>query len=407
MLNRSTFRLVLLVSLAHALVHIFEHSFACVEQLVVTDDTFAILSEVRRQTSGQLGSTLRLPFGLCAMLAGWLADRYGSKCLLQVYLVGASAAALLAFWSPNLAAMYASMFVLGMFASIYHPAGVSLITHHTTPENRSLALGYHGILGAAGTAAGPLLAGVILANGAQWRQYYLALSVPGILLALIFRSMLSDQDGRVPHESTGDNQPHPEDKTHWDAYITLLFVTSLAGIVYAGILNFLPRYLDQTGLNFQIPKESLRNYLTASVLALGAIGQYTAGRLARPSTLEALIAASFFATAPFVFWMGFAEGHARLWAAGGFTTLFFMHQPLVNSLIAKYVPRRRRSLCFGLSFSVGFGVGSIGPTVSGLAQTNLRNFTILGTLLTIAAVLCLSLWWRYGGQDQQQAVLGG
>lgn len=407
MLNRSTFRLVLLVSLAHALVHIFEHSFACVEQLVVTDDAFAIVSEVRKQTSGQLGSTLRLPFGLCAMLAGWLADRYGSKCLLLVYLVGASAAALLTFWSPNLAAMYASMFVLGMFASIYHPAGVSLITHHTTPENRSLALGYHGILGAMGTAAGPLLAGVILANGAQWRRYYLVLSVPGILLALIFRSMLSDQDGRVRHEPTGDNQPHPEDETHWDAYITLLFVTSLAGIVYAGILNFLPRYLDQTGLNFQIPKESLRNYLTASVLALGAIGQYTAGRLARPSTLEALIAASFFATAPFVFWMGFAEGHARLWAAGGFTTLFFMHQPLVNSLIAKYVPRRRRSLCFGLSFSVGFGVGSIGPTISGLAQTNLRNFTILGALLTIAAVLCLSLWWRYGGrQEEQPAVLG-
>ena len=405
MLNRSTFRLVLLVSLAHALVHIFEHSFACVEQLVVSDEQFDIASEMRRQTSGQLGSTLRLPFGLCAMLAGWLADRYGSKRLLLIYLVGGSSAALLACWSPTLGAMYASMFVLGMFASIYHPAGVSLITHHTTPENRSLALGYHGILGAAGTAAGPFLAGAVLATGTTWRQYYLALTVPGILLALILRSMLSDEDGTVRHEPNGDGQPHPEDDTHWGAYVTLLFVTSLAGIVYAGILNFLPRYLDQTGLDFGIPKASLRNYLTGSVLALGAIGQYTAGKMARPSTLEALMAGSFLATAPFVFWMGVAQGPVRLWAAGGFAALFFMHQPLFNSLVAKYVPRRRRSLCFGLSFSIGFGVGSIGPTVSGLAKNDLMNFAVLGTLLTIAATLCLGLWWRYGDrQERKKAV---
>lgn len=396
MLDRSTLRLVLLVSLAHALVHIFEHSFACVEQLVVQDGAFEIAATAGKQTAGQLGSTLRLPFGLCAMLAGWLADRYGSKRLLLIYLVGGSAAALMACWSPTLAVMYASMFVLGMFASIYHPAGVSLIAHHTTPENRSLALGYHGILGSLGIAAGPFLAGAVLSTGATWRQYYLVLTVPGILLALILRAMLSREDDVAMNEAGVDDAPHPEDDAHWIAYVTLMCVASLAGIVYAGILNFLPRYLDATGLDFGIPKESLRNYLTGAVLALGAIGQYTAGKLARPSTLEALMAGSFFATVPFVFWMGFAEGPARLWAAAGFAPLFFMHQPLFNSLIAKYVPRQRRSLCFGLSFTVGFGVGSIGPTVSGLAKSNLLNFSILGTLLTIAATLCLVLWWRYG-----------
>lgn len=395
MIDRSTLRLVLLISFAHALVHIFEHSFACVEQLVVQDGAFAIPLDLGKQTAGQLGSTLRLPFGLCAMLAGWLADRYGSRRLLLIYLVGGSAAALLASWSPTLAAMYASMFVLGMFSSIYHPAGVSLIAHHTTPENRSLALGYHGILGSLGIALGPFLAGAILSTGATWRQYYLVLTVPGVFLALILRAMLSHEDDFVQSRENQSVEPHPEDDAHWIAFATLMGVTSLSGIVYAGILNFLPRYLDATGIDIGVPPESLRNYLTGGVLALGAIGQYTAGRLARPSTLEAFMAGTFFATAPFVFWMGFAQGPARLWAAAGFGLVFFMHQPLFNSLIAKYVPRRRRSLCFGLSFTVGFGVGSIGPTVSGFAQSDLLNFTILGTLLTIAATLCLTLWWRF------------
>jgi len=396
MLDRSTFRLVILISLAHALVHVFEHSFACVEQLVVQDGAFEIADTVSKQVSGQLGSTLRLPFGLCAMLAGWLADRYGSRRLLLVYLVGGSFAAGLAAWSPTLAAMYASMFVLGMFSSIYHPAGVSLIAHHTTPENRSMALGYHGILGSFGIACGPFLAGAVLSTGATWRQYYMVLTIPGILLALILRAMLSREDDIWHGDAKDDREPHPEDDAHWYAYAALMGVTSLAGIVYAGILNFLPRYLGEAEIDLGIPPESMRNYLTGAVLALGAIGQYTAGRIARPTTLELLMAASFFTTAPFVFWMGFAQGHSRLWAAAGFAPLFFMHQPLFNSLIAKYVPRRRRSLCFGLSFTVGFGIGSIGPTVSGFAKTDLINFTILGTLLTIAATLCLGLWWKFG-----------
>lgn len=396
MIDRSTFRLILIISCAHALVHIFEHSFACVEQLVVQDGAFAIPVELGKQTAGQLGSTLRLPFGLCAMLAGWLADRYGSRRLLLIYLVGGAAAAVMAFWSPTLAAMYVSMFVLGMFCSIYHPAGVSLIAHHTTPENRSLALGYHGIFGSLGFAAGPFLAGAVLSTGATWRQYYLVLTVPSILLALVLRAVLSREDDFIHGGADDSPEPHPEDDAHWMAFAALMGVTSLSGIVYAGILNFLPRYLDQTGLDFGVPPESLRNYLTGAVLALGAIGQYTAGRLARPATLEAFMAGTFFATAPFIFWMGFAQGPARLLAAAGFGLVFFMHQPLFNSLIAKYVPRRRRSLCFGLSFTVGFGVGSIGPTVSGLAPSDFLNFTILGTLLTIAASFCLILWWRYG-----------
>jgi len=397
MMSRATFRLVLLVSVAHGLVHVYEHSFACVEQLVAQDAAFGIAPESGKQVTGQLGSALRLPFGLCALLAGWLADRYGSKRLLLLYLFGGSGAAALVAWAPNLAIMFLAMFTLGMFASIYHPAGVSLIAHHTTPENRSLALGYHGIFGSLGIASGPFLAGAVLATGATWRQYYLVLTVPGILLAILLKAMLSHADGNFQHEDDENGQPHPEDDAHWFAYATLMGVASLAGIVYAGILNFLPRYLDSAGLSFEgVSDASMRNYLTGGVLALGAIGQYTAGRMARPSNLEALMAGSFYATVPFVYWMGFAQGPARLWAAVCFAPLFFMHQPIFNSLIAKYVPRRRRSLCFGLSFTIGFGVGSIGPTLAGFAPNELVNFAILGTLLTLAATGCLGLWWRYG-----------
>ena len=81
-MSPATFRLVLLVSLAHAMVHTFEHSLPAVEQMIGDD------FEVGKERTGGLGTIWRLPFGLGALLAGYLADRFGSKRLLIVYLLG-------------------------------------------------------------------------------------------------------------------------------------------------------------------------------------------------------------------------------------------------------------------------------------------------------------------------------
>jgi len=105
-MKSSTLRLVLLMSCCHGLVHVYELSFASVEQLVADD--FGVDTAV----TGWLGFSMRLPFGLFALAAGWLADRFGAKRLLLVYLFGSSAAALLAWLSPSLAVLFAVTFVL-------------------------------------------------------------------------------------------------------------------------------------------------------------------------------------------------------------------------------------------------------------------------------------------------------
>ena len=401
MMNSATLRLVLLISCCHCLVHVYEHSLASVEQLIVADSRFGVDSNAGKQVAGKLGTCLRLPFGLCALFAGWAADRFGSKRLLLVYLAGCSIAALLAWFAPKLGLLFVAMFFLGLFASIYHPAGVSLITHHTTPENRPMALGYHGIFGSAGIAAGPFLAGLVLATGASWRQYYLLFSVPGILLAGLLMLRLAGGRNDFTETTSSSGAGHDEDDTCWLSYFTLMATTSLAGFVYAALLNFLPRYLGEAGLSIgNIPQESLRNYLAGAVLLLGMFGQYAAGRLARPTTLEPLMACAFFGAAPCVLWMAFAQGPARVWAAALFAPLFFMHQPLFNSLVAKYVPRRRRSLCYGLSFTLGFGFGSLGPTFAGYAKSDLLNYGILSIMLALSGTLALVLW-RWNRPDHR------
>ena len=84
-MTRTAFRLILLVSCAHALVHVFELALPSVEQMIGTDLVGKTAAENKAAT-GTLGMAWRLPFGLLAMVAGWMADRYGSRRLLVVYL---------------------------------------------------------------------------------------------------------------------------------------------------------------------------------------------------------------------------------------------------------------------------------------------------------------------------------
>ncbi len=397
-MSPATLRLVLLVSCCHGLVHVYEHSFATVEQLVVAEPQFGIAAEHQKEVSGAMGNCLRLPFGVCALAAGWLADRFGAKRLLLVYLVGCSAAAVGLWLAPALAAIYISLFLLGMFASIYHPAGIGLISLHTRPENRPMALGYHGIIGSLGIAAGPFLAGFAMNLGADWRRFYLVLTVPGLLLAVLLAARLGHHE-RLSAAGNTDHSGGEQDETevHWPSYFTLLGLTSLAGFVYAAVLHFMPRYLGQSGLHLEgVPEESLRNYLTGIVLLLGIIGQYTGGRIARPSTLEPLLAVFALSSAPFVFWMAVAEGSQRLWAMAMFSPLFFAHQPLFNSLLAKYVPRRRRGMCYGLNFTLAFGVGSFGPTFAGWMPSDFVTYSVLAGLMVGAGTLALVLWRWHG-----------
>jgi MFS family permease len=423
-MSSTVFRLVLLVSCCHGLVHIYEHSFASVEQLVGQE------FGVGKETTGLIGSCLRLPFGLFALAAGWMADRWGARRLLLVYVIGCAFSCLLAWLSPSLAGVFVAMFLLGTFAGIYHPAGVGWIAHYTQPDNRPLALGYHGILGSAGIATGPFLAALVLQLGVGWRIYYLVLGlVGGVLAWLLSISLPREETAPFPARrkgaafdsrtsgpinptvssnapetmqlaSTGVGNPLPESLPEmpdsWASFWILSVMTSLAGMVYAAVTTFLPRYLNETGLAVGgVSPASMRNYQTGLVLVLGVVGQYTAGRIGRPRTLEVWMVLALGLAAPCVVWMGFAEGLARLVAAGGFAVLFFAHQPLYNSAVAKYITGPRRGLAYGVSFTLGFGIGSLGPAIAGQIQKEEILYPMLGAVLAAAALLAAVLWWLH------------
>ncbi len=386
-MSRITFRLILLVSCAHALVHVFELSLPSVEQMIGAE------FHVGTEQTGLLGTVWRVPFGVGAVFTGWLVDRYGSKRLLLIYLAGCAATCLMAGMSTTFDGVFLAMLLMGSFASIYHPAGLALISHETTPETRGAALGWHGIFGSIGIAGAPFLAGLVFGGGdVTWREYYLALSLPGIALMFVLAWRLHETRRSVTSDETAQPVAAFEDPGKGDArrYAVLLATGVLSGFIYAAFMHFLPRYLDDAGYTFAgVSPEGLRNRLAALVLACGIVGQSVAGRLAKPGRLEWGLTVILFANGPLLLWMAFASGHARVAATCVLALVHFMNQPFYNSLIAQYVSTRRRSLGYGFSNMVSFSIGGLGPTFAGFTQTD--EWTYGGLAIVATAGGCVAM----------------
>jgi MFS family permease len=382
--------LILLVCCAHAMAHFFELSFPSIEPLAARH------YQVSTVVTGWLIFCWRLPWGFGALAAGMLVDRYGGARMLSVFLIGAAACSLLVGTAAPLPVMFVLMFAMGSAASIYHPAGLSLISHVTTPESRGRALGLHGVYGSLGIGAAPLLAWAAISAGFSWGHYFWMLAVPALVLggALV---LYGRRNGEPSHALRDAAASEASDRVDWRSFAGLSAVGVLQGMVYAGTLSFLVRYLSEIDVASTLAiaqKVDQAAFWTSGVLLVGCIGQYVAGWAARPAKLERQLLLVTILNVPCLAAMAAAEGYARVGAAAAFALFHFMYQPLYNSLVSKYTPRRRRSLSYGLSFTMTFGLGGFGAALAGYMTTDLFRYGAMAALSTAAAVCAIWLCYR-------------
>ena len=139
-------------------------------------------------TLGFVVSISALFFGLGAIPAGWI-DRYlGKKRLLMIYQLGSAISALIIVFSPYFFSLVLGLSFMGLFCSIYHPTGLTLISQRISNVSRGMAV--HGMFGSMGSALGPLSA-VLIAGLFSWRYSYLFLGLLNIILCVITYLLIS------------------------------------------------------------------------------------------------------------------------------------------------------------------------------------------------------------------------
>jgi MFS family permease len=389
--QRNDRAIVGLASLAHALVHTYELSVPILVGIWLVEFT---------TTAAELGVVVTVGmalFGLGALPGGVLVDRFGSRSLIALCLAGMGGSFLVLSVAPSVPAIAVALVLWGVAASVYHPAGLSLISKGVSERGRGFAL--HGMAGNVGIAAGPLTTTLLLVV-VDWRTATAGLALPAFAAAAFALLLDVDEEASVDDAAGDGDSPDSlaaflaTSKTLLTGWFLLVFVVVVcSGLFYRGVLTFLPELLADLDAFQPVTvageTQAPANYIYAGLLGIGVFGQYTGGRLSDCIEPERGIAYAFGALALLgLLYLPIASlGPAPLLAASaalGFA--LFVVQPLYQAAVAEYTPAAARGLSYGYTYLGVFGVGALGAGLAGTILTYSSPTVLFAVLAAIAAV---------------------
>lgn len=379
-------QVIVYTSICHALVHIFELTYGVV--LIGIAQEFGIGLFIL----GVLANIAGFTFGLASLPAGLLADRIGERRLLVVYSLSSGLAAIAVGFAPNVYILGGALAILGLGIGIYHPVGAALITR--TTEHQGIAFAYQGVAGSLGVALGPFLAGITAAS-LGWRAPYFIFAIPALLLAALLYSFAKVQIPVVSEPVTQADNGRTSSKAIILPLVLILLVSISNGLIYRGLVTFLPVYFIQrlhiTFFNWG--SMALAGSFTTIALIFGGIGQLTGGYLAESRRHEWLAMIVAAATTPLLLLIGNSEEMILLLSAIVFAFFSFMGQPVYNTLIADYTPATWRGRIYGIYFFCNFGLGSFSATFLGyIAQrSDVHWVFIVMAIISVISLTCSAI----------------
>ncbi len=338
-----------------------------------------------------------LLFGLGALPFGFLGDKVGARPLIVTGIAGMGVFAIAAGESSHGTALTFCLAGMGLFASIYHPVGMSLISRTVARRGRALAI--NGIFGNIAIALTPIITAT-LCDRLGWRGAYSVVGYGACALAVFCGFFKIDEDQTVDQPTLPESTGRRDRSIH--LFVVLLVASALAGISYRGNTILQPAYFDQrvSAMGFG---------LTTSVVYLFGIGgQYLGGMLADRHDLRWLYFGFHAISLPALLGMAALSGMPLVGMAMIFVFFSLGMQPIENSLVAHVTPVRWRSTAYGAKFVLTFGVGSFAVWLvewadnqHDLAFAILCLAGVVALLLTTIAVF-LSMSW--GSEFRNRAV---
>ena len=389
----------------HALVHWFETSIPIF--LVVWLDAF----DAGVVLFGLIVALGYAPFGLGALPGGILADRYGTKRLVLICLAGMSAAFLVLSLARSIHVIAVGLVLWGIAASIYHPAGLALIS--TGVEERGTVFAWHGIAGNAGIALGPFVAATLLIL-LEWQLVAALLAVPGIVAVLYGLRASFDPTAAVdedvdagPDEALSPSDLVSDSRALFaSAFAVVFVVVTFEGLYYRGMLTYLPEILHgleaMAGLAVPASLEGIEpaDYIYVGLLVVGMAGQYAGGKLTdRVPPARGLVAIfGVLAVLALAFIPVTGMGLVAIAALCGLFGFFlFAIQPFYQNAVAVYTPADSRGLSYGYTYLGEFGLGSASIAIGGF---------VLGEL-SLVAFFALIAGFALAGMTLSAALLAG
>lgn len=338
---------------------------------------------------GFVGMASYMAFGFGALPTGFLADKLGARRLLVICVAGTVLSSVVAFTARGPVSVVLALVLLGLFGSLYHPAGLSLIS--TSIKDIGRALGIHGMAGTVGEACAPFVAGLVTAR-LGWNYSYLAFGFVGTAVLAFLVGILR----RSPPAALTETPEHGH-KTGLRGLGGDLVVIYAMGVVYGltyrVLMTFFPSYLSE-GVAFIGGDVKRLGMVSSGIMVIALVGPILGGYLASSrAAIERNLLVVFSLLAASALGFYFTKDLALILVAVPSVLLVFCFQPLQNVLVAKASHPSLRGRAYGINYTVSFGIGSVAAGVGGLfgEAFGMRSIFLLMFGLCVAQLVLVSL----------------
>jgi MFS family permease len=325
-------------------------------------------------------------FGLLAVPAGWLADRWSREGMMAVFFIGIGASAVYTSSVDTVSGLAVGLTLIGSFAAIYHPVGLALVVQDRA--RMGLPLAVNGVFGNLGVAFAALVSGYLI-DRFGWRSAYLVPGAITLLLGLLYllfesRQLRPEFRARVVPVATRKSPDLPPALLR-RVFVIILLTTALGGFIFQSTTFSLPKVFDERLAGFASSVTELGAY-SFLVFAIAAFAQLVVGYLVDHYALRRVFLIVAFLQLLLFSAMMQVSGLSALLVAIGFMLVVFGEIPISDVLVGRVASGEWRSRAFALSYLVGFGVSALSLPLIAWVQGS-WGFSVLFGLLAGAALL--------------------
>jgi MFS family permease len=326
-------------------------------------------------------------FGVCAVPAGWLADKWSRKGMMFGFYIGIGLSSIFTALSESPFQIAIGLLAIGLFAAIYHPVGLALVVQGRKDSGVPLAI--NGIFGNMGVACAALLTGFLI-DHTGWRFAFVWPGVVSIVTGTAYAVFLyvarstgaKEARFRVTAKKTVEMQGMDK-RLLTRVFVIIFFSTAVGGLVFQSTTFALPKVFDERLAELAV-SATLVGWYAFIVFAIAAFGQLVVGYLVDHYSIRSVFSLVAALQAVFLAVMPGLKGWAALCVSMAFMLVVFGQIPINDVLISRITRSEWRSRVYGFRYVVTFSV--MASSVPLIAWIHARwGFDSLFTLLSAAA----------------------
>jgi MFS family permease len=374
----------LLLNIGHFMDHLFTLIFATVAALALHREWGLGYADLLRYATPGF-----FAFGVFALPAGWLADKWSRDGMMSVFFVGIGVASIITGFARTPFEVGLGLFVLGMFAAIYHPVGLAIVVEKW--KNTGMRIAVNGVWGNLGVASAALITGYFIDHGG-WRTAFFVPGVVSILLGIAYTVLRWPEITRTAVRRTVQS-PARDVPANIKAMLLrvsmiVFLTTAVSSIVFQSTTFALPKVFDERLGGLAISATAL-GQLAFLVFALASIGQLIVGHfLDRLGPRTVFMAAAALQVVFFMAMPGLVDWSALICALG-FMLAAFGQIPINDYMIGRLADGQWRARIYGVRYVVSFTVLAAALPLIAFIYEN-WGFDVLFRVLALSAAVILA-----------------